>query len=164
MFPKGDGKPVMFIRDYGAGFDPRYPDKRFGGCRRRHSQSNFDGAGIVLANVQAIIHRHGGEAWAEGVANTGAIFYFQSHQKTEASTDTKTNMEQKSMQGREPIPVAFARGRAHGMERIRPPSGCRGLLRQAGRLLPFAAKSPLTSAEAGGADTIARARGRNERA
>ncbi len=66
---------IYQIRDHGCGFNQDYSDKLFAVFQRLHTQRQYPGHGIGLANVARMVKLHAGKVWAESILDEGAIFY-----------------------------------------------------------------------------------------
>ena len=67
---------VYEVKDNGVGFEMAHAGKLFRSFQRLHSQADFPGAGVGLANIRRIIARHGGQIWAQSAIGQGTSFCF----------------------------------------------------------------------------------------
>lgn len=73
-----DGKDMALFRvtDNGVGFDRQNAATIFEMFQRLHPDREFEGHGVGLAIVQAVVERHGGHVQADGESGRGAVMSF----------------------------------------------------------------------------------------
>jgi len=70
------GKKVFFVRDNGTGFSDAQAKRLFDPFRNNSQDSDLPKDTVRLATAKRIIHRHGGQIWAEGIQDVGGTIFF----------------------------------------------------------------------------------------
>jgi signal transduction histidine kinase len=63
------------VSDNGIGFNPAYAERIFGVFSRLNPKEMYEGTGLGLALCKKIVNRHGGQIYAEGEEDKGAVFH-----------------------------------------------------------------------------------------
>lgn len=79
-----DGTDVFYVRDNGTGFSMAHAQRLFQPFVRLHGRA-YAGSGVGLSICQRIVHRHGGDIWAESRPGAGTVFRFTLGQPRPAS-------------------------------------------------------------------------------
>jgi PAS domain S-box-containing protein len=64
----------IIVSDNGIGFEPEFRDKIFEVFSRLNGKDEYEGTGLGLALCKKIVDRHGGEIYATGEVDKGAVF------------------------------------------------------------------------------------------
>ncbi len=70
------GTWIVSVSDDGIGIDESQKDRLFQMFQRLHSNDEFSGSGIGLAQCKRIAERHGGKIWVESRVGSGSCFSF----------------------------------------------------------------------------------------
>ena len=68
---------VLWVRDNGPGFDPKFGERIFEIFQRLHRAEEYPGTGVGLAIVRKAMERMGGRTWAESQLGAGATFFLE---------------------------------------------------------------------------------------
>jgi len=75
MFQR-NGQKVFFVRDNGTGFSEAQAKRLFDAFRDNPQDSDLPKDTVRLASARRIVHRHGGQIWAEGIQDTAGTIFF----------------------------------------------------------------------------------------
>ncbi len=71
-----DGQKVLYVRDNGTGYSAAQAQRLFDAFRNGAHDQDLPKDTIRLAVARHIVHRHGGQIWAEGAQGAGGTIFF----------------------------------------------------------------------------------------
>jgi signal transduction histidine kinase len=71
-----NNQAVFFVRDNGCGFTKAQAKRLFEPFRDTTQDPDLPSDTTLLSNTRRIVHRHGGQMWAEGVKDVGGTYFF----------------------------------------------------------------------------------------